>query len=883
MPKFLLRSCLLLACLASAGSAEDDVANHPQIKDWAGVFALDGSFVHTAGELQMNVTNWGLLGSRPGFDSTYSKAPSAMWPAGSGIDFLFAAGPWIGAVRDGVPLVSTGQFENELMPSPRPEDTVYEVLAGDPHGHRYPFAPGDDDGDSLEDEDPRDGYDNDDDGRIDEDYAAIATQSFRARMVDNNPIASELWVAHEPLDIEVIQQTHQWDSDRLEDCIAIEYTIRNIGTEPLEDVAFGFFADPDIGPREGARPGQDDLVGFRNETAIGTDGLPLSYSLAYMYDCPGVDGDITGYIGFVILNTTTPPTFHTPATFRWFTRNVPFERGGEPTNDADRYTLMTQGGRQSLPLGDCAAANDYRLLIATNPSSGRRLMPGAALTLQMGIVMGFDLIDLRENAAALLQAYLGRWYDRDGDASTGLLGREMQLCPDEDFDPRQAPNPFLGLEMDCGDPVLSRCNAMLYFPRVVEQADLDENGCVWINGDCALEFARGRGLCSCYGRQFDFLNPDIDKPCTGREGKEHNVKWIAQAPPPSPRLRTWQTAGRVHLFWSDEVETYVDELYGLPAFEGYRIWRADDWERPPGTSILTGPNSELWKIVAEFDVVDDYERIRGPIRETLPLGTNTGLDHLIYTPAVLRAGSEEAREFAQLRSLCEIIVAQNPTMGRGDAVRYRDNEGALTNFGRDFPELAQWECCPDVTDTLVWNELGVRWYEYVDRDLTDGIYYFHSVTTTTRGYSDISDEVIPTGFGVGSNPRGNFEFTVPQSRAQSAPSRATDGHDIYVVPNPATRRALADFSQLRPNEDDPTGVRIEFRNLPAARNRVRIFTLSGDLVAELSHDGRNGSGSLPWNLVSRKGQEIVSGIYLYSVSSEGSDFDRVIGRFVVIR
>ena len=91
------------------------------------------------------------------------------------------------------------------------------------------------------------------------------------------------------------------------------------------------------------------------------------------------------------------------------------------------------------------------------------------------------------------------------------------------------------------------------------------------------------------------------------------------------------------------------------------------------------------------------------------------------------------------------------------------------------------------------------------------------------------------------------------------------------------------MSQLQPNQDDPTGVRVEFRNLPAARNRVRVFTLSGDLVADLLHDGREGDGTLSWNLVSRNGQEIVSGIYLYSVESDDGAFDRVIGRFVVVR
>ena len=41
-----------------------------------------------------------------------------------------------------------------------------------------------------------------------------------------------------------------------------------------------------------------------------------------------------------------------------------------------------------------------------------------------------------------------------------------------------------------------------------------------------------------------------------------------------------------------------------------------------------------------------------------------------------------------------------------------------------------------------------------------------------------------------------------------------------------------------------------------------------------------GQGSKPWNLISRNGQRIVSGIYLYSVDSE---LGRKVGRFVIIR
>ena len=46
---------------------------------------LDGSRIHFAGELQMNVTNFGFFGSLPKSSYVMSDAPSAQWPAGSGV------------------------------------------------------------------------------------------------------------------------------------------------------------------------------------------------------------------------------------------------------------------------------------------------------------------------------------------------------------------------------------------------------------------------------------------------------------------------------------------------------------------------------------------------------------------------------------------------------------------------------------------------------------------------------------------------------------------------------------------------------------------------------------------------------------------------------
>jgi len=88
---------------------------------------------------------------------------------------------------------------------------------------------------------------------------------------------------------------------------------------------------------------------------------------------------------------------------------------------------------------------------------------------------------------------------------------------------------------------------------------------------------------------------------------------------------------------------------------------------------------------------------------------------------------------------------------------------------------------------------------------------------------------------------------------------------------------------LGPNNDDPTGIKVEFRNLPASPGTIRVYTVSGDLVIELPFDGSDGIGTVQWDLVSRNLQDVTSGVYMYSVESENTNFKRKIGKFVVIR
>jgi hypothetical protein len=235
------------------------------------------------------------------------------------------------------------------------------------------------------------------------------------------------------------------------------------------------------------------------------------------------------------------------------------------------------------------------------------------------------------------------------------------------------------------------------------------------------------------------------------------------------------------------------------------------------------------------------------------------------------------------------IVAENtsltPALDPAVTVHYRNPDGDITRLGGEYPELEEWDCCPAEVDSMFWDALGVDFYEYIDRDVHNGLFYFYSVTATDFNAAiDLNTgALVNLGPGLVGDPQSNFDFATPRPHAQSAKERAELGQNIYVVPNPATRESLSKFSQLNPNGDDPTGVRVMFSNLPRSKNTVKIFTLAGDLVETIDHDGTNGDGAAFWNLVSRNGQEVVSGIYLYSIESNDSAFERVVGRFVVIR
>ncbi len=99
----------------------------------------------------------------------------------------------------------------------------------------------------------------------------------------------------------------------------------------------------------------------------------------------------------------------------------------------------------------------------------------------------------------------------------------------------------------------------------------------------------------------------------------------------------------------------------------------------------------------------------------------------------------------------------------------------------------------------------------------------------------------------------------------------------YVVPNPYV--GSASFEPARFAVNGRGERRMEFRALPVGAV-IRIFTVHGDLVRTLRHDGSN-DGYVPWDLRTKDNLDVAPGLYVFQVEAPGTS--PFIGKFAIIK
>lgn len=214
-------------------------------------------------------------------------------------------------------------------------------------------------------------------------------------------------------------------------------------------------------------------------------------------------------------------------------------------------------------------------------------------------------------------------------------------------------------------------------------------------------------------------------------------------------------------------------------------------------------------------------------------------------------------------------------LDRTTLIAQYDKADNRTGFNNGFTEIALQEPVRFEGDP---NEY---WYKFESNDLLNGWQYLFTITAFDEG--DIQAGLPSFESSRVSNAVRIFPGT---------PAGQDEEAEVGVYPNPYRINAAWDGNTSRTR-------RLNFYNLPA-RAELRIYTLAGEIVAELNHDAATYTGDtrwfddfsadnrqIPggehaWDLLSDSGLSLTSGLYLFTVKNlETGKVQQ--GKFVIIK
>ncbi len=897
---------LILPRLSHSGGKEDwppwNPKNPPRGIDVSNIARTNRT--HRKGNLWLTVTNWGFFGNfaqsstrafeDPEFPGLW--APQCEYPGNSDVQYLYQGGLWVGA------LVQEGGFE-----FPR----VSIGTAGWVEGHE--FQPGEWGGLPIEEHGIRERSSIPNSinrlGDMVYDPEAIGEQDFIAVYTDT--LTESFWIqndvvdgTHFPLGIRIEQRSYSWSYNYAQEFILIDYTISNIASNFLKNFYVGLYIDCDVGWEGEARPQDDDICGFQrwyyydrilpdgstipDSLIINTawiadnDGRPLEVESGSDFTCPAVTG----------VRVVRAPNPRLRTSFNWWIRNdnPDLDYGpawlddgsegdwtatfGTPVGDARKYFVLSNGefdfDQVYVNDADWIAANPQLIRDAENPDI---ILKTHDWRIEANNDLATDLANGYDTRYMISWGPLGI-YDHTDD-----LGNDIyRLNPGEEFhmtvayiagaafhrvqDPQNNPDNIDPDKFNFGN---LRYNSA-WAARVYDNEMIDTNGDGWYGedvgtdglyskdvGDTVYHFGIYQGI---YG------GPDPDG--TERNGKldegedeiwrpefiyddrygELNIGYMrfnnvldpgdgipdfrGPPPPPIPELSYSLREDAVLLHWKNNAEDpgYYDPFSGAQDFEGYRIYVSN-----------SGLEND-YELLADFDVVDFAYFSLNDSLATHP-DTRTG------------APADTTIEFQ-------------------------------TYYRQPFGQNTGLEAIEETDST----------YSFIIQNAQPGFPRYYSVTSYDYGDPKSGTEPLETARNA--------------NAVYAAPSGNPD-NQVTVVPNPY--RAYLDYTQTylgglsweNQNDGTPqffpqTDRRIDFVNLPA-ECLIRVYTVSGDLVVIVPHSSIEinviGDANLQWtslnseswDLNSRNGQQVVSGIYFFSVEdlTPGNKGKISTGKFVIIR
>lgn len=500
--------------------------------------------VHDVGNVGLTTTNAGFYGNPDVRNTAGAALPSFEYPLESGIEHLFEAGLWVGALRsDGLITVRTAAVTSGGGYSPGQagyETTQASLIQQRSSLPTSPaFTP-----------------------------TAVSQQDFLSTFVDTASVVPGTFTpTPDPagqLGMSVESRSYAWSFPFTEYFVIVEHEITNISDAPWDSVWVGMWDDlvtrniittNDTGGNFFNKSGRG-FLGYPEYDDNGNliDAAPDSQFVSYNWNAGGDEESLNTYGSIAFLGATwDDPTdgtrfFHPFLQQEYRDLGYPAPRANprwwkfdgtdilnRPQNDLERYERMRIPTPLDEPIPGEAGMATFRERLATD-----------GLTSEGNWISVFSVGPFPEVAP--------------GGSITVTWAFVAALKPEE----------YQGIDARPIDNEESRAllrNNVFWAQQTYAGEDLNYNG----------ELDAGEDLND---------NGELDR-------------YLIPEPPASPGLRVETERGRAILYWDGSAEESVDPITGRQDFEGYRIYRTD-----PGDD-LTGDLFGQTNLLAQFDRPDN--------------------------------------------------------------------------------------------------------------------------------------------------------------------------------------------------------------------------------------------------------------------------------------
>ncbi len=786
--------------------------------------------VHKVGNIQFCVTNYGIFGNQADASiidpETNLSAPSCVYPAGSGIEYLFQGALWIGAIVNEDTLVSHGHdgwqhiFEFYADAAPKGSIVKRTIRKSEPE-----YSP---------------------DAVSEADYIAVYTDTLTDQaFVQQNPDEGR---PHTPVNVEITQKSYAWSYSYAEDFILIDFLIKNIGVSEIKKCYMGIYVDADVGHQPTNNDFfQDDICGFRSTVpSPACPDLEDIINVAWIADNDGdPEGGVfnkyspTAVTGTRVVRTPNPElktsfnwwVSQGDASLDWGPIRQENNRGlgtgglGTPAGDENKYFFMKNG---EFDYDQLYSAIDY--------SSAGWLPPAQSISSDLAdgydtrYLLSFGPFDITPgDSLPITMAY--------------VAGDKFHIRPDD-----------FKTNFDANNP--DKVAAVLDFKDLATNAQWAG----WVYDNPGVD-TDSNGIKVLPGVDDPILNP-----CTGKEIYRFGdgVPDFSGPPPPNPpQLRFSASPGRVEVRWNGkDSEEGQDPFSFLRDFEGYRVYM--------GNQLLLSE----FALLTSFDF-EDFNRYRHNRSFDPPRWELTEVPFTLDSLRTLYGENFDPSLYPNAGDSLE-VPDENAAYYFTPQDYNRQVLGEAGSISKRFPNAQKgdmiWE--PELNDSVdAYYE-----YEYIIDGLLPSRPVYFAVTTIDFGNPATSLAALE------SSPLANAIEVYPVNSNDRVES---ENLEVTVFPNPYRIDGgylEAGYEQLTTAAPSPERARrLHFANLPSAAT-IRIYTLDGDMVREMQHPCncplQEGESMMAWDLITRNTQAAVSGIYLYTVESV---LGTQVGKFVIIK